>query len=145
MAVVVTGQREIDRKLASLKTRKAKSITRTGVTKMMRVIVRGIKAEVPGNVKDLKRTIGYSVKTESNEIVGKAGPSVGKSRGKVRTRTKKRGVGISRQNAHWFVLGTKNMPSQAPGMVPRGTQAKLSEGKAVMIASIKEGIAKAVR
>lgn len=145
-AVSITGLPAIDAKLARLKGAKVRSIARTAITKSMRVIVRGIKSEVPGGtMRDLKRTVGYSVKTKNEEVIGKAGPGVGKSRGKRRTRTKKRGVGIGKQNAHWFVLGTQNMPPQAPGVVQRGTATKMSEVKLTMKNGFVDGINKAVK
>lgn len=148
----VTGITEINRKLQSLQSRITEPYLRKATTKGMRVIVNGIKSEVPANLKDAKRAIGMSIKKEGDsKISAKAGAGVGKptkaqnkaakerAAGNTLKHIGKGGVGISARNIHWFVLGTTDrlqittgrftgkMPPQMPNVVKAGTAKSLGQ------------------
>lgn len=112
----VTGDVQIDRKLRELKQSAQNKIARPALTKAARLSAKAMKSEVPANLKDAKRAIGYKVKVKgTEEIVAKAGAGVGIKRSKLTKQLEKQkvrraghpGVGISAANIHWFLLGTE--------------------------------------
>ena len=85
----ITGDKRTDRRLARLESRDAKRIGRRVVTAGVRVMAKGIKAEVPiastagHSNKSTKRAIGWRNKKNrrTNVQEAKAGGNVGKKKG----------------------------------------------------------------
>jgi len=112
LTATVTGDRLIDRRLANLTKKGTKrAITagiRAGMTPMARALRSGINATSAS--RKLKRAARKSVAKRfkknraANVREAKVGFGVGRGKGKVSAMGK--GVGISKQNIHWFVLGT---------------------------------------
>lgn len=111
---IVTGVKELDRKLKKVETKLANKAARAGLLKGVRLGAKLAKKEVPSKLKSVKKSIGSSVKKskggESKGITqAKFGVSVGKkSKAKPAKRSSHGGVGITSDNVHWFVLGTAN-------------------------------------
>lgn len=137
------GVKELEHALSTLSKVEARKVARSSLGKALRVLTKAIKADIPPNLKDMKRAIGQRMdKAKGGPDAGKhrakAGVGVGKKskrQAKVKDRTGRPGVGIAKENAHWFVLGTagrttKNggwrgaMPPQLPHLV-RAAAAKV--------------------
>lgn len=160
MAVIITGVKELDRKLQRLKTSAVKRIVRSALSKQSRVVARYIKAAVPGQYKDAKKTVGSrleKIKLAGN-ISAKAGFSVGKTRSKAKpkARRKGKGVGIARQNVHWLALGTKprrhasgkstgTMPDVLHGVIASATRSAAAEAQKVMFDGVHVGLEREAR
>lgn len=171
----LTGVRKLDRKLQALDRKVQKKLIRSAVNKALTVAKKVIKSEIPAKYPDLRKSIGKRLakaKTGSAKgiTVGKVGAAVGvtakrrtKNAAKKRPR-KKPGVGIGPENAHWFLMGTKDrqtghkqirlsgkkyridthkpihntgrMKSVAPGAVERG----FAQSKAAQMAKVQESL-----
>lgn len=105
---IVTGVRKIDRKLKKLPRRPANRVARAGLTKGARLAAKLIKGKIPSRLKSVRAAIGHSVKKSKDGVTkAKAGAAVGKSRRKKPPKkSSSKGVGISRNNVHWWLLGT---------------------------------------
>lgn len=109
---IVTGDKEIDKALGEIaKVGTANRIARSGLLKSVRVVVKGIKAEIPGKQKSIKKWIkGYVKKGKKGVVNAKAG-AVGKQPDAIdlagQKRGDKEGVGITARNIHWYLIGTK--------------------------------------
>lgn len=141
---IVTGVKELDRKLKLLDRKAANRAARAGLNKGARLSAKKIKAEIPSKQKSIRKAIGSSgAKKQANGITtAKAGAGVGK-RTKAVDRANKPGVGISKQNIHWWVLGTNQRTRKgggSTGAMPPHPIVKRAVGSGVdIIAAIKEG------
>ena len=115
MSAFVTGDKEIDRKLADLKQSAQNKVARPSLTKGARLSAKAMKAAVPANLKDAKKAIGFKVKVKgSDQIIAKAGAAVGVKKSRLEKQLAKQkgkraghpGVGISAANIQWFIMGT---------------------------------------
>ena len=112
ITATVTGDKRLDRRLANLGKRGAtRAITagvRAGLTPVARALRRAINASsVSTQVKrEARKTVGKRFKRKRGSKIreAKVGFAVGK---KVKKESGKKGVGISSNNIHWFVLGTE--------------------------------------
>lgn len=165
----LTGVKELDKALKELADSKIKKVTRSAVGKSLRVLAKGIKKKVPPKFKGLKKAIGSRFSKAKGgiargQVQAKVGIGVGMPRfRKVKgqwVRNKKyssgkhssRGVGISAQNAHWFILGTKDriqketrkstgrMPPQVVNLVQDGVAASESAAMSVLLNGLRAGI-----
>ena len=134
MALVsITGDKELDKKFRELADKLAKKVMAQAIRAGMRVIAKGIKSEIPGNMKEARKGIGMRFlrrdRRNSGEFLAKVGAGVGmknavRKAAAVAAATshgkgKKPGVGISKQNIHWLLAGTgprkKNATISATG------------------------------
>lgn len=109
---IVTGDVEIDKALAEIaKIGTANRIARSGLTKSIRVIVKGIKSEIPSRHKSVKKAIKGYVKFSKKKgfTEAKAG-GVGKQEKPAGGRGNREGVGITGRNIHWYLMGTTRPP-----------------------------------
>lgn len=109
----VAGDVQLTAALRQISDEMVDKIAPAGVRGYLRVVAKGIKSEVPSNMKDLRRSIGWrfvKMDKRTRRTIAKAGPAVGVKRGKLMTSLKKRigrpGVGISINNYFWYVRGT---------------------------------------
>jgi hypothetical protein len=122
---ILTGDKKLDAKLNRLKTVGAHNrIVRPAMTKALRILVRAIKAQVPSQYKDAKRTIGSVFNKKGGmsrkETQAKAGAGVGRGhKAEAKKRKRKGSVGISGRNIHWFVLGTGMRTRKSGGSTGR--------------------------
>lgn len=108
-AVTITGDKKIDRKLKRLKTSSQRKIGRAMTGAMQTELLRGIRSVVPPKQKSLKKTLGRRNKRNKKTGVyeAKVGFGVGKqAKSKKNRDPRKPGVGITKSNVHWFILGT---------------------------------------
>ena len=163
---IVTGDKELDRKLKELAETGAKKAIRAGVGKGIRVIAKAQKQRVPPQYKHLKKLIGSrfgKTKSSKGQAEAKAGFGVGKKRTtkdkatgdriaskltqsrKLKQGEKRRGVGLSLYNIHWIVLGTnvrRHKKSGHPtGKMPPILEKIIPEATASAISSAKQEIA----
>ena len=100
-------------------------VLRRAMSKGLTIVRKGVRKRIPAKYKDARRSIGSSLSKNLREAItiGRVGTGVGmkrkrqdsvnqslkKSRFKRKDKKKQkiRGVGISPNNIHWFILGTK--------------------------------------
>ena len=142
MAVSIYGDKRLDRKLKSLKTKAADRIAHAGVRKSVQVVAKAIKKAVPSRFKNARKGIGWKAtkghkasKYRKNTVKpqSKAGVGVGMKKAKRkqllgehrRSRSyPQKGVGIGAGNFHWWVIGTKNRTNRR-GKSLGGTKAMM--------------------
>lgn len=119
MGALVTGDRAIDKKLAALADQQKliKKIVRPAIAAGLRVAAKAMKAAVPANMKDAKKSIGsrFGKSQRTGTVMAKAGAAVGmkkaqRARINARVASKREGhpgVGIGPSNVMWFILGTE--------------------------------------
>jgi hypothetical protein len=113
ISAVMTGLPEIDERLTRIATKDAniiaRAVVRTGLSKAASNIRRHIPKSIRPRQSD--KGIGISVKGRAGKTLGKTGTGVGKSqRNSPQARGgkgKRKGVGVSGRNIHWFAVGTK--------------------------------------
>jgi hypothetical protein len=106
----ITGDKALDRKLKRLATSGQRKILRSALGKGLTVLGRGIRNAIDPDQKSAKKTVGS--RNKKNKKTGlheaKVGLGVGKhSKSKKQRDSNRPGVGISKNNIHWLVLGTK--------------------------------------
>lgn len=108
----LTGDDELIKTLNLMRDSIARKVIKKGLGKAMRIMAKSMKAQVPTNLKAMKLSIGSRLgAVKKEQFTAKAGAAVGKaSKAEIKNRSKdrgkKRGVGISGRNVHWFILGT---------------------------------------
>jgi hypothetical protein len=141
----VSGVTQLESLYRELSKGVANRIARPALSKAGRLSVKKIKADIPSRYKSVRRAIKWrSVKTRYNKgIAGvKVGAGVGKGSGiEVESRSKRRGVGISARNIHWWFLGTgfrRTKRGQYTGIMPRQHRSVSSivNGAAVELAAV---------
>ena len=122
MSVSITGHQAIDRRLKRLATTGQRRVGRAMVGAMMTEISRGIRNAIPPSQKSVKKTLGRKSGKDKKTGVyqAKVGLGVGKrSKSSKQRDPKKPGVGISKQNVHWFILGTTERVRKKGGRTGR--------------------------
>ena len=122
MADKFEGQVEFERKLKSLSTDARKKIANPVLNAGLRVLANGIKSQIPPEYIGLASIVGKRIDRSggNGEITGIVGFGVA-HRGRKTKGRKRGGVGISANNIHWLVLGTKERATKAGanrGMMP---------------------------
>ena len=104
----LTGDKELDRKFKRLADKAAKKVAAQGIRAGLRIIAKGIKAEIPGHMKEARKAIGTRFKRKkTGEVKAIVGGGVGKKK-KLSQGRDRPGVGIGQPNIHWLLLGTNN-------------------------------------
>lgn len=164
---ILKGQKGVEKALVSLRRNANRYVIRPGMAEALKTASAAIKAEVEPQYKDVRRSIGWSIRQKHGNLFGKVGAAVG-MRGKRRARflakQKERreghpGVGFSPSNVHWWFLGTterriKTGPraGQSTGsfrprdrsvsVIVRGQSPKMF---AAIVRGAKNGIGRAIR
>jgi hypothetical protein len=101
--------------------------------------LKAVKARVPLDMKDAKKTMGMTVNAKGGKQTAKVGAAVGRgAKAQSKSSRTRPGVGIGGRNIHWFILGTaqratkagKNtgaMPSQMPDVIKGAAQGEKSQ------------------
>lgn len=148
---IVTGDKALDRRLKRFARKPANRIARAGLNKGARLAAKQIKQKVPSRLKSVRAAIGSSVKKSKHGVTqAKAGAAVGKSRRKKSPkRTTGFGEGISRQNVHWWVLGTEERQredtGQNTGKMPEQPVVREGFKSGPVMTAIKEGSTKQIK
>lgn len=166
MAVTITGDKKLDAKLKLLGDKTARKVSAAGIRSGMRIIVKGIKSEIPGHMKEARKAIGSRFKRNTRKgdgiVMAKIGAAVGMKKAKQKAagarvkathgKGKKPGVGISANNIHWLLAGTGPRTQKttgrytgimpAMGAVPRGFAKTKSAATQKIIESLRKGIAR---
>lgn len=155
----ITGDKEIDRKLKHLASKGQKRVARSGIGKAMTVLSRGIRNAIPPNYKSAKKAIGRRNKKNkhTHKHEAKVGLGVGKqTKSKKQRDPRKPGVGISKTNIHWLILGTSTrsrdkggptgrMPAIGQGWVQQGVKASEAEAIRAMHEQMRKKIEEEAR
>lgn len=117
--MTMTGYKELMRTLDSLKKGDRNKILRPAVLKAAKEAAQIVKSKIPPRYKDVRAAIGsrlVKARYTKGEVVAKVGASVGKQKQKSMfqksrdynrsDKSKRKGVGISSNNIHWWFLGT---------------------------------------
>jgi len=136
--VELIGDKQLTAILESLPKAMARKIARKAVREGLKVIHKKMKSMIPSYFKGARRAIGYSLKKSFGGVSGggkvmqgRVGAGVGRKRGdSKKSRSGKRGVGISSANIHWFVMGTKHMQPKWPNLAERALSASQKEATA---------------
>jgi len=132
----VTGIAEIDARLNLLASKSARAITRSstnaGMTAFAKVVRTLVDAEAglsPDLRRAIKRTIGKRFKRRWGEdaMEAKVGLGVGKTNTANRSGKHKGGVGVAKDNVHWFALGTKVRTTKSGQKTGRIRQLKIMQ------------------
>lgn len=110
-----TGIAAVDRKLAALASKEQRRIVRKAMTAGLAVGRKAIRSEVsalpisPQLKRALRTTIASSFKRDRRitQHAARVGMGLGKRKPARRSGKNDTGVGISKHNVHWFLLGTK--------------------------------------
>jgi len=150
--MAITGDQALLEAMQEITSVMVDKIAPAGLRGYLRVLAAGMKAEIPGDLKDARRGIGWrlvKVHRQTGKAMGKAGDRVGMNRAKQYQEQQKvkqdrdpgRGLGISAYNLNWAIRGTKGrkhkssgqstgkMPAIIPGVILDG--ARRSRGKAL--------------
>lgn len=142
----ITGVKELDKALRALAESKIKKVARSAISKAMRVIAKEIKKQIPPKYKGLKKAIGsrFAKPKTGNQkhiTMARAGAAVGITKAKQkkaaeqeksrRQGAKKPGVGLSANNIHWAILGTKDRRTGEKTFRRKGGNVKKPTGNAV--------------
>jgi len=170
--IVVTGDKKLDENLRALGEKGMNRVARSSIGKGLTVIKKAIQRAVPPiakgaaqghQTKSIRDAIGTSIKKSkiNGQLQAKAGAAVGKKRKVVlevaaaRAFSRKGlgndigGVGVSANNVHWYILGTRprytkngayrgRMPAE--GAVKRGAANSMRQANDAIIEGIRTGI-----
>lgn len=122
---LVTGDKAIDKILASMEAGAVKKVMRPAISAGLRAAAKAMKAAVPANMKDAKKAIGsrFGKSQRTGTVMAKAGAAVGMKAKRIAAQAEKQkakrgnrpGVGIGARNIMWFILGTKNRTQKKSG------------------------------
>lgn len=156
----VQGYDLITKDIEKLIAKGGPAAARSGLSKGMTIIARGIRKSIPPKLKSVKKTVGQRFITDKDKnaklpkgVFGaKVGLGVGKKTKPKQERESKPGVGIAKENIHWWELGTKErkwktISGQSTGKMPKGPpvvregfHATKSEARRAIIAAMKKKI-----
>jgi len=168
---LLTGDKELDRKLNELANKSARKVAAAGIRAGMRVIAKAIKSEIPPSMKDVKKSIGFRFRRNTRKgdglILAKVGAGVGQKRPDRKGKRKSRGPCIGRKIAvrgsrpgrpgvglgrapHWPLLGTvarfQCTTLRKTGIMPSLPAVKLgfAKSEAAFIQKVKDNIGKGI-
>jgi hypothetical protein len=142
---IVTGIPELDKELDRLDRKVRNRVARSALAKGASIGAKAVKAEIPSLLKSVKRSIGTSVKKGKDGITIAKFGTVGKRKASFkRNKEHSAGVGISKQNAHWFFMGTAKRTQKKTGRVTGKMPSNdaVSRGAKAAMPAIKAGVTK---
>ena len=162
---IYTNNEFLDSRLAELGSKSINRISRNAVRRGLTVLRQAMQAAVPAIAKTrghqtqtIKQAIGQSLKKSNVTSVteGKAGAAVGIKRAASIAaakagRGKRRGVGISANNIHWYIMGTASRYTKkkrhtgrmpAEGAVRRGAGNAMGRAQQTIYDAVKNQVAK---
>lgn len=119
---VYTNEAYLNRRFAELGEKSVNRISRNAVRRGLTVLRQAMRNAVPSSAKttghqtlSIKQAMGQSLKKSygTDTVEGKAGAAVGIKASRAekasakRAGSARRGVGISANNVHWYILGTR--------------------------------------
>lgn len=156
MAANLQGAEQITRKLKKLRDVGADKAALAGARAAAREFDKGIKAAIPGQYRSARSAVGRRVRKKKGEVVAKVGAGVGKRSKSKRKRKKSGGVGLSKENIHWAILGVQDRQTKAgknrgrhdgflAGIVKQGASTAEVRAAVAMQAAVQREIDKAVK
>ena len=142
----IDGLDLILRKLETLSAKASGRVLATIIRAQLNVIGKQMKADLDSKVKEGRKGVRsrFKNKAKRNFITAKVGFNVGKKRKAKRTLklkgNRREGQGISAENAHWWVAGTKSrMTKTLRPNVSRGVMPAMQPGLAAIAATKSRG------
>lgn len=140
----IEGLDQLLRKLDQLSAKSADKVLSAMIRGQMKPIEQQMKKDVWTQVKEGRKGVRsrFKNKKKRNEITAKVGFGVGKKKKNApkivnRKGGKRGGVGISAQNIHWWVAGTKTR--QTKRNADRGAMPSMQPGLAAIAATKSRG------
>lgn len=140
----IQGLDQILRKLSHLEAKSADKVLSAMIRGQMKPIEQQMKKDVDAKVKEGRKGVRsrFKNKKKKNWIQAKVGFGVGKQKKNApkkvnRKSGKQGGVGISAQNIHWWVAGTKRR--QTKRNADRGSMPSMQPGLAAIAATKSRG------
>lgn len=151
---VLQGEKELKRRILALERGAAKKIMAPATRDSLKVIAKHMRREVPSDMKNARRGIGWRFKRGriKQSVTAKVGVTVGKKKAKLKAiqdaamgdRRGRGGVGIGARNFHWAVMGTGNrfrkngeptgaMRAKFPNFASKVANSAGSEAKVAML------------
>lgn len=150
---VVTGIKELDRKMARMKNRVQTKIVKAAIRAGLSVGSKEVRAQIPSQYKTARKAIGWRFKKNKKKGVmeAKVGVAVGKKQAKLREWGRKeedkrraagkKGLGISPMTLHWFVVGTStNVPIKFDNLASKGMRSGSSQVQSAIKKKLREGV-----
>lgn len=151
---IVTGIKELDKELDRLERKTRNRVARGALSKGAQIGAKAVKAEIPSLQKSVRKAIGHSTKKGRDGItVAKFGTAGKRTSSLKRGKKHSGGVGISKQNIHWYLMGTKerhHKSGKSTGKMPavdavqRGAKKAMPAIKAGMVERAKQILEKEV-
>lgn len=145
MATVVEGSLRVRWALRKFRQSTQTRITKAAQRTALSGLAKDIKAQIPGRHKDARKAVGSSLKKSRKTalVEGKAGIGVGKKKKKQvqdeqAAKRGRPGVGITANNIHWMILGTKERYTKK-GKQYRGIMRPNDELKDLIVRSWRLG------
>lgn len=107
---IMTGIKSLDKKLDQLDRKTRNRVARSALSKGASVGAKAVKKEIPSLQKDVRKAIGHSTKKRKSSdfvTVSQFGTTGKRSASVKKKRSASGGVGISKENVHWYLMGTK--------------------------------------
>ncbi len=113
---ILTGVKQLDRHLKNLERKTGNRIARGALSKGAQIGSKAVKKEIPSRQKSARKAIGWTVKKNKQKVTEAKFGTVGKRSASLK-RGKKHsgGVGISKRNIHWLILGTGERTQKKTG------------------------------
>lgn len=106
---IVTGVKELDKQLKKLDRKTNNKVARAALSKGASVGAKAVKKEIPSLQKSARKAIGHSTKKRSGAVtVAQFGTTGKRTASTKKAKSPSGGVGISKYNIHWYLMGTKD-------------------------------------
>lgn len=144
----IEGLNELQRELIAIR-RKQPQIAARVLSAGLKEVAKELKSIIPDSLAGAKATVGQRVSKSDSDQRGKVGYGVGRGNRAMSRRSKvSGGIGISANNVHWFVLGTKNRRTKRGfnrGRMPPLLQGTLARAVASSQSAALEAMQKQLR
>lgn len=151
---ILTGIKELDKELNRLDRKVSNKVARSTLRKGGSIGAKAVRKEIPSLQKSARKAIGHSVKKGKAGITeAKIGTTGKRTSSSKRTKKHSGGVGITKNNIHWYLLGTakrRHKSGKNTGAMPgndavsKGILKSRSAMKAGMIKQAEKTLAKEV-
>ena len=113
---ILTGITELDKELDKLDRKTRNKVARSSLRKGASIGAKAVKKEIPSTQKSARKAIGHSVKKDKNGITPAKFGTAGKRAASIkRKKNHSGGVGISKYNIHWLLMGTAERKQKKTG------------------------------
>lgn len=135
----VIGVRKWNQKLSRLR-KGINTVIRPGMSEACKTATKKVKAEIRPMYKDVRKSIGWTVRSKQGNLTGKVGAAVGfrgsrKAKFLAKQQVKRKGnpgIGFSPQNIHWWFLGSQKRFGKKDGRF-RGRMPRMNRSVSMIV------------